>query len=130
MVVIRMVSLLLVLSFSIPVVMSTSNSFSTNSTATKNCKRYQRTAYQRSKLKATGLKEYFKRFQEILIPTRLKEYFKWVQCSLLSTLIVSQIHGTSQVSVKFQTSDFFGLALCFDISDLLHNLLRWIFTKR
>ena len=73
MVVIWTVSLLLVLLFSIHVVMFVRNSFSTNSTATENCKGCQRTAYQRSRLNPTGLKEYLKWFQEILIATGLKE---------------------------------------------------------
>ena len=64
MTVIWTVSLLLVLSFSLPTIMYVSNSFSTNSTATENCKGYQRTTDQRSRLNPTGLKEYFKWFQE------------------------------------------------------------------
>ena len=64
MVVIWTVSSLLVLSFSIPAVMSVSNSFTANSTATENCKGYPCTAYQRSRLNPMGLKEYFKWFQE------------------------------------------------------------------
>ena len=64
MAVIWTVSLLLVLSFSIHVIMSVSNSFSTNFTATENCKGYQRTADQPSILNPTGLKDYFKWFQE------------------------------------------------------------------
>ena len=85
MVMIWTVSLLLVLSFSLPAIMYVSNSFSTNSTTTKNCKGCQRTADQRSRLNPTGLKEHSKWFQEILIPTGLKEYFKWFQEILIPT---------------------------------------------
>ena len=88
MTVIWTVSLLLVLSFSLPTIMYVSNSFSTNSTATENCKGCQRTADQWSRLNPTGLKEYFKWFQEqeILIPIGLKEYFKWFQESLMGSM--------------------------------------------
>ena len=102
MVVIWTVSSLLVLSFSIPAVMSVSNSLSTNFTSTENCKGYQHTADQRSRLNPTGLKEYFKWFQEILIPVRLKEYFKRFQESSMGSL--RSIFNLDRITESWNTS--------------------------
>ena len=93
--------------------MYVSNSFTTDFTATENCKGYQRTADQPSRLNPSGLKEYFKWFQESSMGSMK---------SIVNLDHITESWNATSLS-KISYSDLFGLALCFDISDLLENVI-------